>query len=211
MKINLQGEILELSHHKVVFWPSQKIIFLSDLHLGRSAAHQKMGLSLPEGAMDEDLDKLKNLSLGYSRILILGDFIHHPLSLNPRVIEIVKNWLQELPAKVDLILGNHDKALRKKLPWEIEIHERLSIGPFLFTHEPVQANQFVWAGHVHPLCKIEKGAELIKLPCFSIDHELGLLPAFGKMTGGVVIKPPVHGRLYAVTPTRVREVPTLKV
>ncbi len=203
MKIKLEQEILELSPHKVVFWPKEKIMFLSDLHLGRSAAHQTLGLSLPEGAMEADLEKIYTLSQGYERILIVGDFIHHPLGLNDRVIEIVEKWIKKLPAKLDLILGNHDKILKKKLPWQIDIHDHLEIGPFLFCHEPCQHEKFVWAGHIHPLCKIGHKSEVIKLPCFAIEPKLGLLPAFGSMTGGVVIKPSREKSLYALTPNKI--------
>lgn len=46
------------------------------------------------------------------------------------------------------------------------------------TDKPSQARTFYWMGHVHPMMRLERGPDRIRLPAFVIAESQGLLPAF---------------------------------
>lgn len=206
MKIDILKETFEITHHKIVRWPKEKILFCADLHLGREIVHQKKGFRLPYGAMEKDLERLKSLIHQEERLIIVGDFIHHGIALTDSIVEIIEKWIDGLSIQVDLVIGNHDRALRKKLPssWKLSIQDELEIGQFLFCHEPQTREKFVWAGHVHPMFHISHGSESIRLPCYYIENKYGIIPAFGSMTGGHLMKSSSTSQIYVVTDQRVR-------
>ena len=47
-----------LSANKTIFWEEEKILILSDLHLGKSGHFRKAGIAIPQNILQEDLFRL---------------------------------------------------------------------------------------------------------------------------------------------------------
>ena len=128
------------------------------------------------------------------RACFLGDFLHAPEARTASVLEALARWRVGVPAlSCTLVRGNHDKRAGDPPP-SLRIHvvdEPWSIGPFAACHHPqthrlqTQAPRMVLAGHVHPVVRLRgRGREHLRLPCFVLDAQQLLLPAFGEFTGG---------------------------
>jgi metallophosphoesterase superfamily enzyme len=57
----------------------------------------------------------------------------------------------------------------------------------------------VLAGHVHPAYRLfGKGRQRLRLPCFYVQAQVSLLPAFGAFTGGMNIERGEKSKVYVV-------------
>lgn len=193
MKLSLCGETLELLPERALLWPSHHTLVVADIHLGKAATFRSFGIPVPEGCMQEDLNRLGALIDKYriQKCIVAGDLIHAKRGLTSHTLNLFADWLSSIPAEVHLVLGNHDKALEKVLPerWKIECHSKLIFPPFVFKHLPEKdVEGFVWAGHLHPLAQVKYGGKVHKLPTFQIGAAVGVLPAFSSFVKGAVVE-----------------------
>ncbi len=151
-----------------------------------------------------DLARLSQLvSLhAVERILVLGDLIHTRQGLTLDLQETVALWRLNLPIPILLILGNHDRPLPRS--WQIE-----EVGPewqedlFLLSHSPVRRKgYFTWSGHLHPCVRVGSRVDRMRLPCFWLQEDGGILPSFGSFTGGALIQPGSRDRIIAIAEDR---------
>jgi metallophosphoesterase superfamily enzyme len=124
-----------------------------------------------------------------------------------------------------LVRGNHDRHAGDP-PGEagfsvVEAPHR--IGPFTLHHEPVEAGgksdrhapgregegpTFRLAGHLHPAVRLQgAGRDRLRLPCFWVQPEQMILPAFGGFTGAARIDPQAGDQVFVVGPDGVLPVP----
>ena len=69
----------------------------------------------------------------------------------------------------------------------------------LFRHEPEGVpGRYTWAGHVHPMVTLASGSDALRLPCFHVGANLGILPAFGTFTAGVSLRRQPGDEVFAV-------------
>ena len=55
------------------------------------------------------------------------------------------------------------------------------------------------AGHLHPCVSLAgRGFDHLRLPCFWLGDDVGVLPAFGAFTGMQAIAPGATDRVFAV-------------
>lgn len=187
-EINCNGEILQLSVHRVAFWEKHRMLIASDTHLGKSAYFRKNGIQIPSGVLTADLRRLQSLTESFNAktILVVGDMFHHDFNSD---VEVFKNWKQNFPhIRFILVKGNHDRLSQKQYAHlGIEVFEDgLQVDNLYFTHAFTCANAdgFCITGHVHPGVYIQgKANQAIRLPCFveSADHLV--LPAYSSFTG----------------------------
>jgi DNA ligase-associated metallophosphoesterase len=213
MDVQVRGETFRLLAEKCLFWPKHHLLAVADLHLGKSETFQKRGLWLPPQAHRDDLQKLRDLcgKTGAERVLFLGDLVHSVQGVTSEIRALFRAWCDEVTiagAKVEVIIGNHDRKLVSQWPTEwsgLELSERLVVDGFVFQHEPptLEAEEFHWVGHVHPVTMIGDGADRLRLPSFVIDRNTGLLPAFSSLAGGFDVKPRRGRKLYAIAGERV--------
>lgn len=202
MKIEIAGEMVELLPERALFWPKQKLLVIADLHLGKAATFRRAGIPIPEGAMMKDLERLHDLitKKGAERCLIIGDLLHHQSGLGATTLEMIEQGLNRLPCQLDLILGNHDRALKKldHSSWQLNVHaDQLIVEPFVFSHHPREAIEgYVLSGHLHPLASIKTGNQWHRFPCFFFQERYGILPAFTSFAGGVSVDAS-EGKIYA--------------
>ena len=74
-------------------------------------------------------------------------------------------------------------------------------------HEPRRdADAYALCGHVHPTFRIKTRADALRCPVFWFTDELGVLPSFGRFTGGYNVRPRREDRVLAVGPGAVIDV-----
>lgn len=186
----LEGERLFLLPERALWWPDQEMLIVADVHLGKATHLNKAGQALPNNRALRDLNFLTLLTreLAAKRVLILGDLFHSdPNSEFLLLREFCKNVL---PARVELVLGNHDIAGRSFFEGAgITVHDDpYCFPPFCFTHDAAVLQHrhelYILSGHVHPGIKLYgKARQSLRIPCFYFGNDYGLLPAFGSLTG----------------------------
>lgn len=175
------------NNFKTVYWPEQKAIILSDLHLGKSTHFRKNGISIPISVAKTDLEKLKHLILFYSpeKVIVAGDFFHAEANTE---IKNFQAWRNQFPnLRFILIKGNHDRL--KNTTYQecgIQLFSEFELDLIQFVHCPYQQQSYKHSisGHIHPGILMKgKGKQKLKLPCFLLNDQQIILPAFSDFTG----------------------------
>ncbi len=138
----------------------QKVLVVADLHLGLEASLRKVGMHLPSQTSARTRHILDVLGrTGAKRLVLLGDVKHTIGGFSRQESEELPWFFKELSSKVktiDIVLGNHDGALKDVLPEGVGLHQHLVIGDVGLTHghswppDEVMACQHVVMGHDHP-------------------------------------------------------------
>jgi DNA ligase-associated metallophosphoesterase len=209
MKIEVKNEELILDKERAIFLPSQKLLVISDLHLGKTAHFRKAGLQVPSTLALHDLTRLSKLLDHYqpSKLLINGDMFHHELNTDIDDFEKWKAQYQNL--EFLLIKGNHDKLTDKTYQQlGIQLYDpSYCTADFCFIHEALKCkeeNLYPISGHIHPgVSIIGKAKQRLKSPCFYFGNEYAVMPAFSAFTGLYLIRPKAGEKIFAITPSRV--------
>lgn len=206
--ISCHNEILTLTNQRALFWKREKMLVLSDLHIGKTAHFRKAGIAIPSIILQNDLNRLEQI-IGHfeaETILFVGDLFHAEINKD---IDIFHQWKQNFDyCTFELIKGNHDRlktAFYTSLG--ISIHTtHYDVFPFRFVHDANHCNEdtFCISGHTHPGVVMRgKAKQRIKLPCFEVGDTHLILPAFSEFTG-LNTKPYVKDSIcYAFTETSV--------
>lgn len=213
MKLNIEHEEIHFLAQKAFYWPKEKLLGLSDLHIGKAESLQKAGLPIPSGSHLNDLNRLANLisATQAQNVFILGDFIHQKSSWTENIQFDLKDFFKN-HQKINwsLLIGNHDKGSKNflsSLPFEIFENDTQK-GPFLFTHGHSQkeGKVFTVQGHIHPVIRIDEGSTKLRLPCFVLSPMSLVIPSFGELTGGYEITPKRKDRIFAVAGKEIFEI-----
>lgn len=210
MTLTLFNQTLQLVPGKAVLLPDRTLV-VADLHLGKATAFQAKGLAIPEGDSDADLGRLGTLceQVRASRVVINGDLFHSPAGLSPEIERLLETWLFTLGVPVELVMGNHDRKLRRLPEWLTAVESVEHAGIHL-VHDPADApdDRPVVAAHWHPVAKIADGKRTsLRLPCFLLRRNVLVLPSFGRFTGGAIVDPEKGDRVFVAPGDRVIEVP----
>lgn len=202
--IDVAGEAVHLLPERALFWPTEGLLVVADLHWGKVETFLRYGVPVPGGVLEDDLARLAKAleQTGAQRLVVLGDLVHGQVGLTEGLEARVGAWRAAHPVALVLVLGNHDRRTAG-LParWGIEVVEGLEVGPFAFRHEPEPVvGHHVWCGHIHPTVVLGPGT---RLPCFHIRAGLGILPAFSAFSGGPPVRRASGERCFGVTPSRV--------
>ncbi len=212
MTITFCDEELILAKERALFLSKEKLLIISDLHLGKSAHFRKAGLQIPSTLAKSDLQRLSLIIDRYQpeALLINGDMFHHELNTDVDDFEKWKQKYAEL--KFILVKGNHDRLANKHYKdLGIEIHEpSYCTEKFCLIHDSAQCKEeslYPISGHVHPgVTIVGKAKQRLNFPCFYFGKEYAILPAFSAFTGLFNIKPKKGEDIYAITPTKVVKV-----
>lgn len=177
-----------------LYWPAQKLLCVSDLHLGKAERAARRSLSpLPPYETQDTLARLEEAMemTGAETVICLGDSFDDDAAARalPRADQL---WIAKLQAgrRWIWIEGNHDPG-----PVDLggEHLAELSLGPLTFRHIAEPAARGEVSGHYHP----KAGLRGRWRPAFLVDRTRLILPAFGTYTGGLRSPDPALSALMA--------------
>lgn len=204
LMLNWKGQRLWVSPERCLFWEEQKMLILSDLHIGKAAHFRKAGIAIPQQVFQDDMHRLYQQIHQFNpdQILITGDLFHSQANVEH---DVFARWRETLGNReVLLVRGNHDRLAGSHYEAiGIQcIDDHFVAGEFVFIHELPHvrdAGKFYFTGHQHPGIKISgKGKQAMALPCFYFTEDHAVLPAFGLFSGKHLIEPKRSDRVFAI-------------
>jgi DNA ligase-associated metallophosphoesterase len=196
--IHLAGERLMLDPMGALFWPEQRLLAVSDLHLEKGSSFARRGMLLPPWDTHATIDRLTLLLRRWSpeTVVALGDSFHDaggsgrlPVTEQRRLVAMTGAhrfiWVQ----------GNHDPTPPEGIGGEwVETH---AVRAVIFRHQAsVSADPGEIVGHHHPKATVEARSGAVSRPCFVFDGYRLMMPAFGAYTGGLDVRDPAIHRLF---------------
>lgn len=183
--LHVRGELLTPLPEGALWWPSQKTLIVSDLHLEKGSSFAARGQMLPPYDTRATLAVVERLvsDLAPERVISLGDSFHDRKA-ETRMDEDDAIRIRALTAQTDWIWveGNHDPDPPEHLggrPSKV-----LRMGDIVFRHEPTGESGEI-AGHLHPCAKVLSKVRALRRRCFVSDGERLIMPALGAFTGGL--------------------------
>lgn len=179
----LNQETLTALPSGALWWEARNLLCVADLHLGKSERMARRGFALlPPYETRDTLDRLATeiSRLRPKEVICLGDNFDddaagealHPQDLSTLLALMAgRHWVW--------IAGNHDPGpLNLGGEYRAEIH----LPGLTFRHVAGQVDGFgEVSGHYHPKIRISGESR----PCFLLDSNRVILPAFGTYTGGL--------------------------
>lgn len=213
MLIQLCGQAIELLPRHALYWPARSMLLVADIHFGKAAAFRAQGIPVPHGTTTENLAALDALlaTREVRHLVFLGDFLHAKASRATATMAALSAWrARHADLVITLVRGNHD-AHAGDPPASLGmrmVDEPYEVGPFALCHHPdTRTDHFVIAGHVHPVVKLVGLGDRLRLPCFVINADCCILPAFGSFTGGHAMVEQAGQDLYLVADEEVMVLP----
>ena len=185
--IGVAGVVLEAFPEGALWWASERLLAVADLHFEKGSALASRGQLVPPYDTAETLARLARLidRLDPAVVVALGDSFHDdggPARLSLRDATLLaglqagRDWMW--------IAGNHDPSLPAGLAGSHA--DRLAVGPLTFRHEPsAGAAMGEIAGHLHPSARVVGRGRSVRRRCFVGDGERMIVPAFGAYAGGL--------------------------
>lgn len=172
--------------------PAARALAVSDLHLCKSERiARREGRLTPPYESQETLDRLAALvdALRPATVICLGDsFDDGPAAA--ALPEAAAETLARLMAgrRWIWIAGNHDPG--PSFLGGAHMAE-FALGGLIFRHVAQAGAQAEVSGHYHPKLRLRG-----RRPCFLVDRNRAILPAFGLYTGGLDVAAPAFEALF---------------
>ena len=170
-----------------LYWPAEKALLVSDLHLEKGSSHAARGRMLPPYDTRETLIRLAEAIDRHAPevVIALGDSLHDRGAAE-RIDEAdlhIITLLQE-DRRWIWVTGNHDPEIAPVLGGSV--CEELTLAGIALRHLPRAAQvTHEIAGHLHPSAKVSLYGHTIRRPCFLGNGRRLIMPAFGSFTGGL--------------------------
>lgn len=209
VELEVAGERMVARGDRTLFWPAKETLFVADLHLGKGASFRAGGVPIPTGSTQATLDSLASavVESGAKSLIVLGDLWHARAGRTPENRSLLARWLEEHSSlTTSLVIGNHDRGAG----WELDaVTPGELLLPFALHHFPdPDPKGYVLAGHLHPGFRLSGlGGQSLRLPCFWFGDLVGVLPAFGELTGAMEIRPQAGDRIVIVAEGKTALVP----
>ena len=199
------GRPLTLLGDKAAFLAASRTLLVADAHIGKAVTFRALGVPVPRGTTSETLAALTALIATWRarRVVFLGDFLHSARSHAAATLGAVARWRREHPSlELVLVRGNHDDRAGDPPPYlEMRVvDEPLELDGLALCHHPIaRRGAYVLAGHLHPCVSLGARAfDHLRLPCFWLGDDVGVLPAFGAFTGMHPISADAADRVFAI-------------
>ena len=169
-----------------LWWAAQRLLCVSDLHLGKSERiARRSGGQLPPYDTRDTLTRLAAdlARTNAAQVVCLGDSFDD-LGAARALPEAERLWITQLQAgrRWIWIEGNHD-------PGPIEMGgthlAELPLAPLCFRHIAQSGANAEVSGHYHPKVELPLRGRMISRPAFLIDSDRVILPSYGTYTGGL--------------------------
>ncbi|SDD30043.1 ligase-associated DNA damage response endonuclease PdeM [Ruegeria marina] len=192
------GQRLTALGSGALWWRAQRLLCVSDLHLGKSERiARRGGAALPPYEVADTLDRLAH-DLNHTApetVVCLGDSfddreaaiaLPEDARLRIATLQAGRKWIW--------IEGNHD-------PGPVGIGgthlQDLRVGPLTFRHIADPAASEEISGHYHPKASLRLRGRMISRPAFLVDSARIVMPAYGTYTGGLRSHDPLLAGLMA--------------
>ena len=186
VKFSFAGQLLVALGSGALWWPEQKTLCVSDLHLGKSERFvRRGGPALPPydshdtlNRLAEDIEQTKA-----GTVVCLGDSFDD-LDAARSLAEAERSRISTLQAgrRWIWIEGNHD-------PDPIELGgthlAEWRCSALVFRHIAQLGAKSEISGHFHPKATLRAAGRLMTRPAFLVDESRIILPAYGTYTGGL--------------------------
>lgn len=178
----LNGATLIALPTGALWWQARRLLCVSDLHLGKSdRAARRWGMLLPPYETADTLARL-DADIAATRpeiVVCLGDSFDDRQAADALCEEHL-SWFARLMAgrRWLWIEGNHDPGpLTLGGSYLTEFRD----GPLAFRHIAQSVASGEVSGHYHPKARVAG----VTRPCFLVDANRVILPAYGTFTGGL--------------------------
>ncbi len=206
IKHSIHNNDFILHCNRTVFWEQEKILILSDLHIGKTGHFRKNGIGVPPAVAKEDMQRLVDSIQFFKpqQLLIVGDLFH---SIENKEHDWFLKWRNDFPnINFILVKGNHDiVAAEWYTQANIEVAQYYwQKNNFTFVHHIQDYTttgdaEYIFSGHIHPAVVIKGlGKQSLRFPCFYFTKKYAVLPAFGKFTGTFLVELSKNEKAFAV-------------
>jgi len=196
MALKLAGVDLVLLSEGALFWPDERLLVVSDLHLEKGSSYAARGQLLPPYDTAVTLNRVVALVDQFSPecVISLGDSFHDKTA-EARLADDDVARIKALTSRVDWLWveGNHDPLPPEALGGR-GMHV-VRIGPLVFRHEPMGEIGEI-AGHLHPVAKVRASGRAVRRRCFASDGDRLVMPALGAFTGGLNVCDPAFDAVF---------------
>jgi uncharacterized protein len=187
--VDICGKSFRAHMSGALYWPAEKALLVSDLHLEKASHFAARGQMLPPYDTRETLRKLAAAIDYYNAdtVIALGDSLHDVFAPDRidaadletlRILQDDREWIW--------VAGNHDPSITSMLGGHVRTE--LTVGGIQLRHEPTNgAITHEIAGHLHPAARLVVHGTALRRPCFVSNGLRLILPAFGAFTGGLNI------------------------
>ncbi|MCT8970684.1 ligase-associated DNA damage response endonuclease PdeM [Microbaculum marinisediminis] len=196
--IHVAGAVLMPDPSGALWWPSESILVVADLHLEKGSALAGRGALVPPYDTAATLERLARVieARRPRTVISLGDSFHD-VGAGDRFPEPYRDRLAALQHGRDWlwIAGNHDPTPPAGIAGDW--FEELAVGGLVFRHEPdAVAPDGEIAGHLHPSARVRLRGRSVRRRCFAGDGRRLVMPAFGAFTGGLNILDEAYSGLF---------------
>lgn len=190
------GQSFELAGDAALYWPAQRALILSDLHLEKASAFAAGGQMLPPYDSLATLQEVAALVRGLNptRVISLGDNFHDDEG-EIRLGGAAASLLTELIGSTEWIwiTGNHDRGISAR--WGGTAMAEWTASGILLRHEAEAGEQSPEiSGHFHPKFRQDLRGRVVSRRCFVRSPRKMIMPAFGAFTGGLDVQDPAIGK-----------------
>ena len=185
-RFDLCGVSLVALGSGALWWEEERLLAVSDMHLGRSERMARLGGALiPPYETEDSLARLDAdlWRTGAQVVVCLGDSFDDLLAAD--LPEAAAQWFALMMAgrRWIWIEGNHDPG---PVALGGEYRAELVVGPLTFRHIARAGAAGEVSGHYHPKMRLAGLAR----PAFLTDGSRVILPAYGTYTGGMEARHP---------------------
>lgn len=180
-----------------LWWRKEGLLAVSDLHLGRSERQARLsGSMLPPYETEDTLNRLEAVigETSARTIVLVGDSFDD-LTAAEEIADQISERLLRMAAgrKFVWVAGNHDPG-----PVDLPGSNMSAFrhGDLIFRHIAKPGAEGEVSGHYHPKARFRLKGQFISRPCFLVDNQRIILPAFGTYTGGLDIQNPAFDRVF---------------
>ena len=218
MESTVNGHVVRLLSQRALWIPESNALCIADTHFGKAATFRMGGLPVPSGTTASMLQTIDSLikSTGAATLVVLGDWIHSSSLANRDYVDELLAWRESRASlQVILVRGNHDRhnrSLIQQFAFQL-VDEGAMLGGIELRHFPLEQAKahdkacLVLCGHLHPGCSLRVSPGLSKtFPCFVIQPNQIILPAFGEFTGLAKVRPLENQRFVACVENELIEI-----
>lgn len=182
----LAGARLTALGSGALYWASERLLCVSDMHLGKTERRARLGEAiLPPYETHDTLSRLQAdlEATGATTVICLGDSFDDADAAKA-LLEAEKLWIARLQAgrRWVWIEGNHD-------PGPVDLGgthlAELPRPPLTFRHIARASQSGEISGHYHPKATLGLRGRTITRPAFLVDADRVIMPAYGTYTGGL--------------------------